>query len=100
MAKKADEMHFGYTVSTVKRSFLLESCFSPLSLRHFPSSRKRIIQGRALFDQSVLKSPNRSVPVGLGLEILVQSLVQDDFDYCGTEKVKPNSVFFSIAAIP
>lgn len=59
-----------------------------------------ITQGRALFDQSVIKSPNRSVPVGLGLEILVQSLVQDDFDCHGTDKVKLNSVLLAVAAIP
>ena len=44
-------------------------------------------QGRALFDQSVLKNPNRSVPVGLGLEMLVQSLVQDNFDCDGMGEV-------------
>lgn len=40
------------------------------------------------------------MPVGLGLEILVQSLVQDDFDYRGTDKVKPNSALLALAAIP
>ncbi|CAM9250981.1 unnamed protein product [Ectocarpus sp. 12 AP-2014] len=34
--------------------------------------------GRELFDQSVLKNPDRSGPVGLGLEVLLQCLVQDD----------------------
>lgn len=46
-------------------------------------------QGRELFDQSVLKNPNRSGPVALGLEMLLQSLVQDDEVYWGVEhKVK------------
>ncbi|CAM9096093.1 unnamed protein product [Ectocarpus sp. 6 AP-2014] len=34
--------------------------------------------GRELFDQSILKTPDRSGPVGLGLEVLLQCLVQDD----------------------
>lgn len=41
-------------------------------------------QGRQLFDQSVLKNPDRSGPVGLGLEMLLQSLVQDDVN-CAVE---------------
>lgn len=35
-------------------------------------------QGRELFNHCVLKHPNRSDPVGLGLEVLLQCLVQDD----------------------
>ena len=47
------------------------------------------LQGRELFDQSVLKNPNRADPVGLGLEVLLQCLVQDeDEPFCGMgEKV-------------
>ncbi|CAM9323833.1 unnamed protein product [Ectocarpus fasciculatus] len=37
--------------------------------------------GRELFDQSVLKTPDRSGPVGLGLEVLLQCLVQDDSSF-------------------
>ncbi|CAB1115099.1 unnamed protein product [Ectocarpus sp. CCAP 1310/34] len=43
-----------------------------------PRTRVSRFQGRELFDQSVLKNPDRSGPVGLGLEVLLQCLVQDD----------------------
>eukprot|EP00752_Nemacystus_decipiens_P017248 g15452.t1 len=41
-----------------------------------------VLMGRELFDQSVLKSPDRSGPVGLGLEVLLQCLVQEDGAFC------------------
>ncbi|CAN0225204.1 unnamed protein product, partial [Scytosiphon promiscuus] len=39
-----------------------------------------VAKGRELFDQSVLMNPDRSSPVGLGLETLLQCLVQEDDD--------------------
>eukprot|EP00904_Undaria_pinnatifida_P006691 jgi/Undpi1/3151/HiC_scaffold_15.g06525.m1 len=45
-----------------------------------------VVMGRELFDQSVLKSPDRAGPVGLGLEILLQCLVQEDEAFCAAEK--------------
>lgn len=45
-------------------------------------------QGRELFEHCILEDPNRAIAVGIGLEVLLQALVQRNDDTSSTEEVR------------